>query len=99
MTTLFELDLSNPLHAAAYLKAASFYLSGWPQDWDAETLALALLQSDEEEGKYANYQKKIKLWNPMRVMAANDDMCPYLKSDEMICDLAEGFIQFMEENI
>ena len=88
----FELDLSDPLHARAYLKAASFYLSGWPQEWDAETLASTLVFEDDPQ------QPKIKLWNPIKEMAADEDTDPYLKSDSMICDLAEEFVMFLPEN-
>ena len=86
------INTSNPIHAKAYLKAASHVLSGWPQEWDAETLALALLDEENEN------QKKVKLWNPIKVIAAREDTDPHLKSDEMILELAESFIDFLEEN-
>ena len=87
-----HIDSRNPIHAKAYLKAASYVLSGWPQEWDAETLALALVDEENEN------QKKVKLWNPIKAIAASDDMDPFFKSDEMICDLAESFLEFLEEN-
>lgn len=86
------LDLRLPLHAKAYLRAASNFLSGWPQEWDAETLALALV--DEESPN----QSQVKLWNPMKENAANEDEDPFLFTDQMICDLAESFLEFLEEN-
>lgn len=88
----FILDTRNPLHSKAYLKAASFYLSGWPQEWNAETLAMALVDEDCEN------QKRIILWNPIKAMAADNDTDAYLYSDQMICDLAEDFVSFFEEN-
>lgn len=92
------IDTTNPLHAKAYLAAASHVLSGWPQDWSAEELALALLATEEEKSHAYSQQAKISIWNPIKEIAASDDTNPYLKSDEMICDLAESFIDFLEEN-
>ena len=88
----------NPLHARAYLKAASFYLSGWPQEWDAETLALALLADDdgEEESEASKNQGKILLWQPIETASDGED--PYVFTDQMICDLAESFLEFLNEN-
>ena len=85
------IDSRNPIHAAAYLRAASHFLSGWPQEWDAETLALALV--DEESPN----QKEVKLWNAIKDQTVSGED-PYLESDSLICDLAESFIHFMEEN-
>lgn len=96
--SFFHIDTRNPLHAKAYLRAASYYLSGWPQEWDAETLACALLEDDEKDGKYAAHQKKIKLWNPVKAIAAGEDECPYLVTERFICDLAEEFVLFVQEN-
>ena len=89
---LFELDTSNPIHAKAYLKAASFVLSGWPQEWSAETLESVLVFEEDPQ------QPMVKLWNPIKEMAADDDLDPYLQSDSMICVLAEEFVNFLEEN-
>ena len=86
------IDTRNPLHAKAYLKAASFFLSGWPQEWNAETLALALVDEENEN------QKQVKLWKPMEENAANEDCDPYLFTDEQICSLAEEFVNFLDEN-
>lgn len=86
------INTSDPLHARAYLKAASFYLSCWPQEWDAGTLAMALVDEDSKN------QSKVKLWNPMKEDAANEDRDPYLFTDEMIHSLAEEFLNFLEEN-
>lgn len=87
-----RIDASEPLHAAAYLKAASHFLSSWPSEWDAETLALALV--DEESPN----QVEVRLWNPMKVMAACEDSDPHLFTDEQIVNLAEDFLSFLEEN-
>ena len=86
------IDTRNPLHAKAYLAAASHILSGWPQDWSAERLAMALVDEDSAD------QTEVSIWNPIKEIAASDDTDPYFKSDQMICDLAESFIDFLEEN-
>lgn len=85
-----DLDLTNPLHARAYLNAASHFLSGWPQAWTAEQLCLALVTED------APAQKEIKIWDGVKYSIGSDD--PFLCSDELICSLAENFIDFLEEN-
>lgn len=84
------LDLRDPIHAAAYLKAASHLLSSWPQDWSAERLCLALVDEESED------QKQVLLWAALHRMACDDD--PYLYTDAMICDVAEDFVKFAKEN-
>jgi hypothetical protein len=85
------IDTRNPIHAAAYLRAASHFLSAWPQEWDAETLALALVDEDSPN------QKSVILWGAIyAVTSSHDD--PYLEADSLISDLAESFITFLEEN-
>lgn len=86
------LDFTIPTHAAAYLKAASHFLSGWPQEWAAEKLALVLVDYDHPE------QHKVVLWTVVKDIAASDNSDPYLKTDEMIYTLAEDFIDFLETN-
>jgi len=92
------IDTRKPLHAKAYLAAASHILSGWPQEWSAGTLEMALLTGDEDILAKKEMKEKIRLWNPIKAISASDDTDPYFKSDEMICDLAESFIDFLEEN-
>ena len=85
------IDTRNPLHATAYLRAASHFLSGWPQEWDAETLALALVDDESPN------QVKVKLWDAVKANTSSDDDA-YLHSDSLISDLAEDFLSFLEEN-
>ena len=87
----FELDTSNPLHAKAYLLAVSHFLSGWPQDWSAERLALALVDEENPD------QKKVNVWDAVKHYAADIDSDPYLQADSLACDLAENFITFAQE--
>ena len=88
------IDTRNPLHAAAYLRAASHFLSGWPQEWDAETLALALVDDESPN------QKQVILWDAVKAITPTDDGYddPYLQSDSLISDLAESLLDFLEEN-
>ena len=87
-------DLRIPLHARAYLKAASHYLSSWPQDWSAERLSLAIMaDEDEPESQALKDRQEVKVWevlensiNPM------EDAGLYVET--MIADLAEDFILF-----
>lgn len=84
------LDLRNPVEAAAYLKAASHFLSGWPQDWSAERLCLALL--DEESAD----QPHVQCWEGVtRDLHPADD--PYLFVEELINSLAEDFLVFAKQ--
>ena len=82
------LDLRNPLHAAAYLKAANHFLSFWPQDWSAERLCLALVDDESPD------QKKVGLWGLLEREATNHDSDPYLYTDEFISSLAQDFLTF-----
>ena len=86
------LDLRKPIEAAAYLKAASHFLSSWPQDWSAERLCLALVDEESPD------QKEIKLWATLRQEAADDDADPHLYTEEFINSLAEDFLIFLSEN-
>lgn len=86
------LDLRDPIHASAYLRAASHFLSYWPQDWSAERLCLALVDEESPD------QKKVYLWGVLEREAANDDVDPHLYTDEFICDVAEDLLKFAKEN-
>ena len=86
------LDLKNPLHAHAYLTAASHFLSSWPQDWSAERLCLALVDEESPD------QSKVSLWVILEQEAANSNDDPYLYTDEMICAVAEDFVDFATAN-
>jgi hypothetical protein len=92
------LDLRKPLHARAYLLAASYFLSAWPQEWDAETLALALLSDEEDKPARQENKTKIMLWKPIAESVTADGECPHLLTEECIGSLAESFLLFLHEN-
>ena len=84
------LDLRNPIEAAAYLKAASHFLSGWPQDWSAERLCLAMVDEESPD------KSKVLLWETItKDVHSMDD--PYLYVEELINGLAEDFLMFLAE--
>ena len=84
------LDLRKPIEAAAYLKAASHFLSGWPQDWSAERLCLAMIDEESTD------KSKVLLWETItKDMHPMDD--PYLYVEEFINGLAEDFMMFLAE--
>jgi hypothetical protein len=85
-----HLDTSNPIHAKAILRAASHFLSSWDQSWDAEKLALVIIEENHPE------QDKVLIWEPIQRAAGNED--PYWYVQELIFDLAESFVDFLEEN-
>jgi hypothetical protein len=84
------LDLRNPIEAAAYLKAASHFLSGWPQDWSAERLCLAMVDEESPD------KSKVLLWETITKDAHPMDD-PYLYVEEFINGLAEDFMMFLAE--
>ena len=89
-----NMDLRKPQAAAAYLKAASHYLSSWPQEWSAERLCLALL-SCEEDGSAFEDRKLVIPWEAIACCVhAMDD--PFLYAAESIRWLADDFIQFAQ---
>ena len=85
------LDLRKPVQAAAYLKAASHFLAGWPQDWSAERLALAMIDEESPD------QKDVKPWECIvKDLHPMDD--PFLFVEEIISSLAEDFLVFLSDN-
>jgi hypothetical protein len=89
-----NMDLRKPQAAAAYLKAASHYLSYWPQEWTAERLCLALL-SDEYDGSAFEDRQLVRPWEAIvnKVTIFED---PFLYVEELIISLADDFIQFSQ---
>jgi len=92
------LDLNNPLHAAAYLKAASHFLSSWPQDWDAERLCLAIIADPDEGGQQWQDHKKVNFWHGISENAVHPMEDPFMFIDSIITNLAEDFIIFLTDN-
>jgi len=91
------LDLSNPLHAKAYLKAASHFLSSWPQDWTAERLCLAIIADEDEGGERWEDHKKVNFWSPIiKDVHPMDDPLNFVET--LIDNLAEDFIIFLTDN-
>jgi len=85
------IDLNNPLHAKAYLKAASHFLSSWPKDWSALKLCLTMIDDDD------NIKNEITPWETIfRDVNFMDD--PWVYAEELIRDLAEDFVIFLSEN-
>jgi len=90
------LDLGNPLHAKAYLKAASHFLSSWPQHWDAERLCLALIADEEDVGAMGD-RGQINFWSSIiKDVHPMDD--PHNFVETLIDNLAEDFIIFLIDN-
>jgi hypothetical protein len=90
------LDLRNPIHAKAYLKAASHFLSNWPQEWDAETLCLALLAEEEDDEQNLANQKKIFPWEAIQNSSCFATEGEYFFLEQIICYLAKDFIDFLK---
>ena len=85
------LDLRNPLESAAYLKAASHFLSRWPQDWSAERLCLAMVDEESPDRDLVKpWEVIIKDVHPM------DD--PMFFTEDLIDGLAKDFLIFLSEN-
>lgn len=91
------LDLSNPLHAKAYLKAASHFLSSWPQDWDAERLCLAIIADEDEGGAQWEDHQKVNFWSGIENSVHPMDN-PFTFVEDIITNLAEDFLIFLTEN-
>ena len=92
------LNLNNPLHAAAYLKAASHFLSSWPQEWDAERLCLAIIADEDEGGKRWEDHEKVNFWHGISEDAAHSMEDPFMFLESIINNLAEDFIIFLTDN-
>jgi hypothetical protein len=92
-----DLNLCNPLHAKAYLKAASHFLSDWPQEWDAHTLCLALLAEEEDDEENLANQKKIHPWDAIQKSSCFETQGGFGFLEEIINNLARDFIDFLNE--
>ena len=93
------LDLRDPSHSKAYLSAAGHFLSSWNQEWDAETLALALLaeeESEEDEEAFAN-QKEIVVWYALERDPEFQSYQGHMYLENLINNLAEDFVRFASE--
>jgi hypothetical protein len=85
------LDLRNPIESAAYLKAASHFLSSWPQDWSAERLCLAMIDEESPD------KDLVKPWEALtKDLHPMDD--PLFFVEELINGLAEDFLIFLSEH-
>jgi hypothetical protein len=84
------LDTRNPIHAKAIILAAGHFLSKWPQDWDAETLMMALVDEDSPN------QCEVLIWQPIK-NAAGDNEDPYLYVSSLIDGVAEDMIDLLDE--
>jgi hypothetical protein len=85
------LDLRQPVQAAAYLKAASHFLAGWPQDWSAFRLCLAMIDEESPD------RKDVKPWECIvKDLHPMDD--PWFYTEELISSLAEDFLAFLSDN-
>lgn len=81
-----EIDKTADKRAAeAYLLAAGHLLSGWPESWSAERLALALVTEGCKD------QKKIKLW---AILKDDEEEDRYLWTESLISSLAEDIYGF-----
>jgi len=92
------LMLNNPLHAAAYLKAASHFLSGWPKEWDAERLCLAIIADEDEGGEQWEDHKKVNFWHGISENSVHPMDNPFTFLEDIITNLAEDFLIFLIDN-
>jgi len=96
MNEYAPLDTRIPMHNDAYLLAAGHFLSKWPQDWDAERLALALLADEDSEEARQEDQKMIDVWQPMTKIDLHpmDEGNGLAFVEELINNLAEDIVAF-----
>ena len=93
------IDLRDPVHSKAYMLAAGHFLSSWPQEWDAETLALALLAEEDvesDEKAFAN-QKEIVVWGVLERDPEFQSYQGHMYLENLINNLAEDFVRFASE--
>lgn len=88
------IDNRNPLHAEAYLLAASHFLSKWPQDWTAERLELALIADEYSPDNQQEDQKQIEAWDALAKYELHPMEDAGLFVEELINHLAEDIIGF-----
>jgi len=91
------LDLRKTAHAKVYLLAAGISLSGWPQDWSAERLALALL-AEEGEDAFED-QKMIRLWDSLTSTFGPDKEDFYFLTESTISHIAEDYLELLSKRL
>jgi hypothetical protein len=91
------LDLDNPIHAKAFLLAASHFLSSWPQEWTAQELETYLFADEDSPEDHLENQHKIRVWSPIENWCADEgDLTGSGKValHSIIENLAEDIINF-----
>jgi len=82
---MIKLDISNPIHADAFLTAASNYLTEWPDGWTAQTLRDVLAEGEPDE----DADDVITIWEPFENYAMIDVL-------ELIEDTARSSLKLLK---
>lgn len=84
---MIELDLSNPIHANAFLVTAGHFLTEWPDEWTAQTLHGVLAGELDEDTDTCD----VVLWEPFE----NDSMSNVL---EWIEDATSSVLELLKRH-
>lgn len=82
---MIKIDLSNPIHADAFLVTAGHFLTEWPDEWSAQTLGDIMAGEESEFGDDSD----ILLWEPFE----NDSMSNVL---EWIGDATSSTLELLQ---
>jgi len=94
-----DIDIKNPLHAAAYKMAAQHFLSSDHDDWDAVRLFNAIT-CDEDSDDWLTCEMDRQLVYPWKGIeaACGCPMCdPWDVLQEYMISLAMDFVAFAQE--
>lgn len=83
---MIKIDLSNPIHADAFLITAGHFLTKWPTEWSAQTLKDIMAGEESEDWDDLD----IILWEPFE----NDSMSNVL---EWIEDATSSVIELLQK--
>lgn len=84
---MIELDLNQPRHAQAFLRAASHFLSGWPKEWSADKLSLMLLVDSESPDSDKEEAQRILFWQALENWELQEG---YGDDHSLVLDLIEA---------
>ena len=95
-----NIDINNPLHAAAYKLAATHFLSSDHDDWDAVRLFNAITADEDTDHWLASELDRhfVFPWKGIEASCTHPMCDPWVQLQEYMVSLAMDFVAFTEGN-
>lgn len=100
INTNMNLDIHNPLHAAAYKMAAQHFLSSDHDDWDAVRLFNAITADEDTDHWLASELDRLEVypWKGIEAACTCPMLDPWELLQEYMISLAMDFVEFAQAN-